>query len=182
MFKPKKSEYFLKIIWKSFIVIFLSLLQISFFSLLPWPFNFFNLFLPIIFFITIILDYQQGLWFAFGGGLIIDLFSFSNFGSITMAIIFAVVAINALFNNFFTNRSFYSLVILGFLGNIFYIIFLLIFNFLFFIFNLPNILDKFFTADNLYGILWQLFFSVLLLTLLFFIFNFLNKKLKSVFY
>jgi hypothetical protein len=114
--------------------------------------------------------------------LVLDLLSFSNFGAMTMAMLCAVIAVNALFNNFFTNRSFYSLIILGFLGNLIYAAALLFFNFIFFIFSLPNILDKFFTAPNLYGFLWQIFFNVLSLAILFFIFNFLSKKLKSVFF
>lgn len=182
MAKFKRSKYLLKILGKIFLLIFFSLLQISFFSLFPWPFNYFNLLLPVIFFITIILSYEQGLWFAFFSGLILDLFSFSNFGTLTLAMFCVAIIINILFNNFFTNRSFYSLIILGFLGNFIYVTILSILNFIFFIFDIPNNLVQFFTMSNLCGLFWQMFFTVLSLAVLFFIFNFFSRKLKSVFY
>lgn len=178
----KRSEYLLKIFGNAFLVIFFAMLQISFFARLPWPFNYFNLILPVILFLTIILNYKLGLWFAFFIGLILDLFSSLNFGALTLSLLFTVAAVNALFNNFFTNRSFYSLIILGFLGNLIYIALLLIFNLIFFIFGAANNLSKLWAASVFFGLLWQLFFSVLLLAVLFFAFNFLSKKLKSVFY
>jgi len=182
MLKLERSRYLLKILGNASLIILFSLLQISFFTILPWPFNYFNLILSVVFFITIILNYGMGLWFAVSAGLILDLFSFLNFGTLTISLLLTVIAVNFLFDNFFTNKSLYSLIILGFLGNLVYIIILLVFNFAYFIFGINNNLNKFFTLSNFYGLLWQFFFNILLLSALFLIFNFLSKKLKSVFY
>ncbi len=164
----KRSEYLLKILGGIFLIIFFAILQTSFFPLLPYPFNYFNLILPIIFFITVILNYRDGLWFALCAGIIIDFFSFLNFGALTLSMLAAVVFINWLFSNFFTNRSFYSLIILGFLGNLIYIAGLLFLNFVFFILDTNTALAHFLTLSNFFRLLWQILFNVLLLTILFF--------------
>lgn len=182
MAKLKRSEYIFKIISNAVLVIFFSIVQTNLLVSLPWPWNFFNLILSIVIFVTVVLSYHRGLWFALFSGLIIDLFSFLPFGTMTLAMLLTVIIINNLFNNFFTNRSLYSLIILGFLGNIVYFAFLLFINLIFFVFDITNNLDIFFTAENLYGFFWQMIFNVSLLTLLFIIFNFISKKLKSVFY
>lgn len=182
MINLKRSEYIFKIVSNTILIIFLSLVQTNFFTALPWPWNFFNLVLSIAIFITVITNYRQGLWFALFSGLIIDTFSSLPFGTMTLATLLVVITINTLFNNFFTNRSLYSLIILGFLGNIIYFIFLLLINSVLFVFGVINNLDIFFTGENIYGFLWQAIFNVFLLALLFIIFNFVSKKLKSVFY
>jgi len=182
MTKLKRSEYILKIISNAVLVIFFSMVQTNLLVSLRWPWNFFNLILSIVIFITVILNYHRGLWFALFSGLIIDLFSFLPFGTMTAAMLLTVIIINGLFKNFFTNRSLYSLIILGFLGNIVYFVFFLFINLVFFVFDITNNLDIFFTPANLYGFLWQTIFNVSLLAFLFFVFNFVSKKLKSVFY
>ncbi len=182
MINLKRSEYIFKIASNAILVIFFSMVQANFLTALPWPWNFFNLILSIAIFITVILNYYQGLWFALFSGLIIDLYSFLPFGTMTCAMLLTVIIVNSLFNNFFTNRSLYSLIILGFLGNVIYFIFFLFINLVFFTFNITNNLDIFFTAANLYGFFWQMVFTVSLLSFLFLIFNFVSKKLKSVFY
>jgi len=182
MINLKRSEYIFKIASNAILVIFFSMVQANFLTALPWPWNFFNLILSIAIFITVILNYHRGLWFALFSGLIIDLFSFLPFGTMTCAMLATVIVTNSLFNNFFTNRSLYSLIILGFLGNVIYFVFFLFINLVFFTFNITNNLDIFFTAANLYGFFWQAVFNISLLTFLFLIFNFVSKKLKSVFY
>ncbi len=162
-------------------MILLVLFQTGFIATLPRPFNYFNLVLSILIFITVLLNFRQALWFALFSGLILDMFSFSGFGTMAVVLLLVAVILNFLFKNFFTNRSLYSLVILGFLGNAAYILFLLIFNFLFFIFGAPDNLDKFLSRANIFGLLWQIIFSVSFLAVMFLVFNFVSKKLKSVF-
>lgn len=176
------SEFLLKVFGKIFFIFFLSLFQMSFLSVMPWPLNYLNLILSIIFFVAIILDYWQGLWLALFFGLILDFFSFFHFGTITIVILITLIIIEFLFKNFFTNKSLYSLIVLGFLGNIIYATGLLVFNFLYFIFNVSNGLNKFLTSTNIYGLFWQMIFNVCILFILFLVYNFLSKKLKSVFY
>ncbi len=181
MKKIERLGYLFKIISRAVAVCLLALFQISFIAILPWPLNYFNLILSTLIFITTIFNFSQALWFALFAGLIIDEFSFSGFGTMAAILIIVATAINFLFRNFFTNRSLYSLVILGLIGNGVYILSLLIFNFLFFILGAAESLEKFFSYDNIWGLGWQMIFNVLFLTIIFLALNFLSKKLKSVF-
>ena len=171
----------LKIFGKILAIILLAIFQASFIAALPWPLNYFNLVLSVLVFITVILDFNQALWFALCAGLILDAFSFSSFGTLAAILILVALILNFLFKNFFTNRSLYSLVILGLIGNGIYILSLLIFNFLFFVFGASDNLEKFFSGDNVFGLIWQIFFGIISLATMFILFNFLSKKLKSVF-
>jgi cell shape-determining protein MreD len=176
--KLKNFEYFFRIFWSGLCIIILGTIQVGFFSALPRPFNYFNLILSAAVFITFALDYGKGLWFAFFSGLIIDLFSYLPFGTMTFLMMITVVSVNALFNNFFTNRSLYSLISLGVLANLIYAAGLLFFNFIFFVLGTANNLEKFLSAPNILGMLWQSVFGIGLLLILFFSFTFLSKKLK----
>lgn len=171
----------LKVFGDALAVVFFSLVQTSFIVVFPWPFNYFNLVLSLLIFFTVIINYRRALWFALITGFILDLFSSSLFGTLTITMIFTAIILNALFKNFFTNRSFYSLIILGLIGNAVYDLLLLAFNFLFFVFGVANNLEKFLSSDNIFGLGWQAVFNLCFLAIMFFSFNFLSKKMKSVF-
>ncbi|MFA5128607.1 MAG: rod shape-determining protein MreD [Patescibacteria group bacterium] len=181
MKKFERFRHLLKIIGKAAAISLLVLFQASFIAALPWPFNYFNFVLSVLIFIAVIFNFRQALWFALFSGLILDIFSFSGFGTMAAILILNAIIINFLFRNFFTNRSLYSLIIIGLIGNGIYILSLLIFNFLFFIFGAADNLEKFFSRENIFGLGWQVVFGVLFLAILFLLFNFLSKKLKSVF-
>src|SRR3989339_603948 len=90
MFSWKK---FLKILGTIFLIAFLAFFEISFISLLPAPFNHFSLFLPVIFFISIVVSYRQALWLGFLEGIILNIFSVFPFGSISLSIIISLFGI-----------------------------------------------------------------------------------------
>lgn len=177
----KRSGRLFRVLGDALIIILFSLFQTSFIAALPWPFDYFNLTLSILIFVAVILSYRQALWFALFSGLILDLFSSLYFGTLTASLLLTAIILDALFKNFFTNRSFYSLVILGLIGNAIYNLFLLIANFVFFIFGAGNNLFKFASRDNLLGLGAEIIFSVSFLAVMFLAFNFLSKRLKSVF-
>lgn len=182
MQKFKRSGYFLKITGSGLLIVFFSALQTGFLPALPWPFNYLNLILLVGVFMTFALGYGQALIFAVPASLMLDFFSYLPFGTMALLAFTTIFLVNVMLNNFFTNRSFYSLIFLGFLGNAIYIFCLFLLNLIFFILDFTNSFDKFFTKTNLLGMLWQVVFTVVLLACLFFIFNFLSKKLKSAFY
>jgi len=179
MFSWKK---FLKILGAIFLIIFLAFFEISFISLLPAPFNRFSLFLSVIFFISIVISYHHALWLGFLEGIILNIFSVFPFGSISLAIIISLAVINFLLNNFFTNKSLYSLVILGILGNLIYLINLILIKFIFFLFGIGgNDISEALSPFSLSESLWQNAFNILMLILFFYIFNFWGKKIKALF-
>lgn len=170
-----------KVISKLVILFFYVILQISFLPTLGYPINNLNLILSIIIFVTIIISYETGLWYAFGSGLLLELYSTYFFGMIIFSLIIATVLINFLFDNFFTNRSFYSLLILGLIGTIIYNFLLFLINLIIdFINPLKNIAD-YFNAQLFYNLIWQIVLNLFILSLIFLILNFTSKQLKSVF-
>ncbi len=170
----------MKIFLNLILILIITILQISFFSFLDYPANNLNVVLVAIIFITVILNFRLGLYSAILAGIIFDLFSLSGFGLIILAFLVVVFSLNYLSNNFFTNRSFYSLLVLGFIGVIIYNLTSLVLKYAFYFLKFnelkPN-LDHFW----FYSFFWQIIFSLVLISLIFLVFNSLSKKLKSVF-
>jgi hypothetical protein len=58
-----------------------------------------NFILSLLIFLTVIVNYQKGLWWALGTGLFSELYSNSFFGIIALSLLATVILINFLFNN-----------------------------------------------------------------------------------
>lgn len=163
-----------------FLILVITIFQISFFSFLNYPLNNLNVILTTIVFITIILNYRLGLYSAVLAGIVLDLYSVNGLGPVIITLLVVVLSLNFLFNNFFTNRSFYSLLVLGFIGTVIYDVVLLFLKYIFYSLKIngliPN-LDRFW----FYNFSWQIILNLVLISLIFLIFNALSKKLKSVF-
>lgn len=163
-----------------FFIILLSLVQIGLLnSLGDWGKNI-NLILCLVVFITIIFNYSQGLWSAFLGGLVLDLYSPLIFGIFTLVFLIIAILINFLFTNFFTNKSLYSLLALGGFAIIVYNLLFFVFVGLLFVFDLRGtylILD----INWLKNLMSQIILNFIVLALFFIFINKLNKRLKAVF-
>lgn len=155
-------------------------IQLSFIGALPDPFNNFDLVFVILFFIVLLIDYKLGLWAALLSGLLLEIYSPLAFGAIFFSLVITIILINFLFNLFFTNRSLYSLLILSSLG-------VIIFNFLnLFYLNLAYWLKLTeikieLSSHFLVSSSWQLFFTLLTLTIIYIPLRLFSKRFKSVF-
>ncbi|OGY45967.1 MAG: hypothetical protein A2663_04590 [Candidatus Buchananbacteria bacterium RIFCSPHIGHO2_01_FULL_46_12] len=156
----------------------LGIVQVSFLSTWPSPVSSLNLILTLAIFITVIIDYDQGLYWALGGGLFLELYTHLFFGITTLSLILAMILINVLFSNFFTNRSFYSLMILGLIASLTYNLLVLLFQFLLVLFKLSA--EPIF-FDFKFQFVWQPFFNLVILAVIFFTFFTFTGRLKSVF-
>ena len=58
-----------------FSIIALGIIQVSFLTTWPKPVSSLNIILSLVIFFAVILNYKKGLWYAFGVGLFIELFS-----------------------------------------------------------------------------------------------------------
>jgi|SRR3989344_5460425 len=159
-------------------VMTLGIIQVSFLTTWPWPVSSLNLILSLVIFLAIIVNYQKGLWFAWGAGLFLELFSNLPFGLLTLSLILTVVGINFLFTNFFTNRSLYSLIILGVIATLGYNLILFIFTLLLITIGLPISLVGF---DFWSEFFWQPFFNLLILIIIFFTYYFSTGRLRNIF-
>lgn len=159
-------------------IIILGIIQVSFLTTWPQPVSSLNITLSLVVFFAIILSYKKSLWYSFGVGLFIELFSGYVFGLTTLSLILTVIVVNFLFNNFFTNRSFYSLMILGFIATIIYnlLITAALSLLALFGFNIIGFEFSFFTQY-----LWQPFFNLIILAIIFITYYFSTGKLKNIF-
>ena len=153
-------------------------IQISFLATWTFPINSLNLVLSLVIFLTVIINYQRGIIWALGGGLLLDIYFSNLFGVTTFSLFFVAVGINFLFNNFFTNRSLYSLLILGFIGTIGYNLITLGFKLLAGIFGF-SMVDLGF--DPWIIIFWQPFLNLIILTIIFFTYYISIGRLKNIF-
>lgn len=157
-------------------VIILVIIQVSFLTTWLFPVSSLNLILSLLIFLTIIVNYHKALLWALGCGLFLEIYTVLPFGVTTISLILVVISINFLFNNFFTNRSFYSLIILGITGTLIYNLLVFTLNFLLIIFGFDP-----FMPDLLINFVWQPILNLIILTVIFFTYYISTKRLKSIF-
>lgn len=120
---------YLKFIFLFILALLVFLLQISFFNSLPGFWGRINLPLLFVICLFIFYNFKNSLYFAIFLGLFLDLFSFYLFGAYTMSFLLTLFLADFVWNNFFTNRSIYSFLILGAFFSLFYnfILYLILF-------------------------------------------------------
>lgn len=151
----------------------------SFISGLPLGLDNLNLVFVISIFILITAGLDSALWWAFGVGVLTDVFSFLPFGVYAVSLILGVLALKFILN-FFTDRSLYSLLATIFFGTIAYEI----------IFNLVahaamaasgqefiQAFNKAFWGQEMYKVI----FNMVSVLMIFYVLNSLSNRLKPVF-
>ncbi|OGF26123.1 rod shape-determining protein MreD [Candidatus Falkowbacteria bacterium RIFOXYB2_FULL_47_14] len=102
-----------KITLNAILIILLSVSQISFVSGLPGWFADINLPIMVLVFMLALSGFRLALFWSFGMGLLLDIYSFLPFG-IYMAVFPSIaILINFFLIHFFTNRSLYSFLALA---------------------------------------------------------------------
>jgi len=165
------------IIW-SILVIIAALIQVSFSSSQNAVLSNFNFILAVLALLVNLAPFDKVVFFLIISGLVLDIYSSIPFGIFLLSYLLVAIILEILFKNFFTNRSFYSLLILG-------IIAVLFFNGIFL--SLSGIAyslgwsDYFTNWSYLTAVGWQLLDNLIFLTVAFFLINYLSKKFKPVF-
>ena len=157
----------------------LTLIQVSFLTTLPVPISSLNLVFCVVLFITVMIGYEKGLIWAFCSGIFLSLYTALPYGATLLSLVISVAVTNVLYQNFFTNRSLYSLAILGFIGTLVYNFLLLIYISIFAIFGFAFSF-AFYDIKLLY--LWQPLMNVIILWTIFFIFFITSGRLKNYFH
>lgn len=158
--------------WKFFLLFLLVLLififQFSFLNSLSGFFSKINLFLLISVCLFIFYDFRVSLSFALVSGFVLDIFSFYPFGIYFISFLIILVVADIIWNNFFTNRSIYSFLFLGFLMVFFYNFFL---YFLMYIFSSYEIGILWFNKTFFFNLLLELIWVLSSILLLFYSLN-----------
>lgn len=120
------------------------------------------------------------MWWSLITGMIGELFSPYPFGITTLLTLITVSGLKFLFDNFLTNRSLYTFIILTAAGSAVYNILLLASSFLLYSFN---IFEFHLLAGSgfLNGVFWQIIFNSITSFVIFLIFGFLTRRVHKRF-
>lgn len=168
------------IIKQALAIICLVLLQTSLLPKMSWPINLINLVMIFIFFIGFIYSFRAALIYCLIIGSFLNLFSNLFFGAIIISLIFSIWLASKFFIKFFTNRSFYSIIVLIALAIFFYHILL---NFCVFLQTL--LINKtvdfrlFYAVSDLQILGQQIIANVFVSSIIFLIIHFLSNKFQT---
>ncbi len=169
----------IKYLYYLFLSFFLVLIQQSFLSALGILSDL-NLLLVFLIFVTITWGFNLGFIFAIFIGLFLSIYSFLPIGSFIAIFLLVLLSVNFLYKNVFINLSFNTSLILVSLSTLFYFIFIVLFSFLFYLFNLSNI---YITMDRLLldSFVRQIILNLSLMALIFIIAKITYKRLNLAF-
>ncbi len=171
---------FLRILINLFLILFISVIQISFVSSLPEFFNTLNLVLLVIVFILVFGGYSLAFWWTIGFCVFFEIYFFLPFGIYSLNLLLSFWVAYFLLQNFFTNRSLYSVLALVFFVTLSYNLFLIISIYLASLFSkieFDFVLDWHFLKLKA----GQLFLNVILAIIAFYFINFISYKWSPVF-
>ena len=123
-------------------------------------------------------DFSWALIFAVAGGLLLDVYSGLPFGVLTLCLFATAVVVEVLFLNFFTNFSFYSLLLLGLIASTAYNAMLIAVIAGIYFMGLSDFLPRW---DYLPKFLWQVATMEIIMTAAYFIINKLSRRFKPMF-
>lgn len=137
-----------------------------------------NLFLVVLALLLNLINFKKVLFFALATGLFFDLYSNLTFGVFLFSHLLTALVLTLLLFNFFTNRSFYSLLLLGIIAVAVYHFFFLFFAGLLYLLNLNSFFIK---ADYFWGVFGQFISTAILLMIGFLIINKFSRRFKPSF-
>lgn len=166
-----------KIILNIIIILLLAIFQVSFISALPKYFNEINIIILVLVFVLSFSNLRFCLYWAMGFGLLLDIYSFSIFGTYLLIFPLVMLLANFLFINFFTNRSLYSLVALSIFSSILFKLLLFISSYFSYFFELKNYFLHIDFREEIKIIGIEIFTAVIF----FYLFTYVNKNSRAVF-
>jgi len=167
-----------KILLSIIAIITLIIIQVTFLGSFSAYWSNFNLALAILVILLFFLDFPMIMFFAVTAGFMLDLYSALPFGIFMLSFFTAALTAEFLLFNFFTNRSFYSVVFLGLAAVLAFNAAFLTLSGLTYLFNLSD-----FYLDSSYWrqLIYQLINTWLILIVLFLPINKLSRKFKPNF-
>ncbi|MBN2884959.1 hypothetical protein JXE04_03465 [Patescibacteria group bacterium] len=158
----------------------LALLQFSFISALPWPFNNFELSLIVIIF-SFLLFNENDVWLiSLFLGFFLDVLFFHPFGTTILSLFFSALILYLVLENLLTNRSLYSFLLLTIIAVISSTLFTRIFLI---IFDWPGLSASHFLSSSLFweSLAWKLILNLIVVGAVFSLLAILSRRLKPFF-
>lgn len=167
-----------KIIIFTIFIALVAIIQITLLGSFGGYFSSFNLLLALLVILLFLIDFRWITYFTIISGLILDIYSSLPFGLFMISTFLAIMVSNFLLFNFFTNRSFYSVIFVGLLA-------ILSFNAVFLItagiIYLLGISDFYIDKNYWLELAYQIVNISIILTILFFLINLFSQKFKPNF-
>ncbi len=155
-------------------IIFAGLVDVVFVGSLPYGFHSLHIVVLGIVFASLLTNVRVAAWWALGGGLILELFSFRFFGSHLIALFLVLLLVFFLFEKVVTNRSVYSLFISVLAATALYDLIFLLFDYWSGVELLPGL-------DLLKAFGISLACNGVIALAMFYIFNLATRRLRPVF-
>lgn len=138
-----------------------------------------NLILISVIFLSF-LGIDKSFWWAFFGGIFLDIYSLYPFGLFTLTLLIVALISHILSGRVFTNHTFLSMLATGICGILTFKIFLLAANQILFLLRITNfylVLNKMYWIN----LFWQSALGLLFLTLVFLSARFISRRLRKIF-
>lgn len=171
----------IRILINLFLIVLVTVFQLAFINNLPAWFGQFSLIIVILIFSLEFGQSRKIIWWFLLVGFLFDIYSPLFFGLWLCFWPLVFLFAKFLSVNFFTNKSLYSFLGLGFFTTLFYYFF---FHLIFYILNImaSQSMTFFLFSKNFYiNLLSGLIFNLLAVFVLFYVINFISDKLKPVF-
>lgn len=166
-----------RIITNIIFMVALGALQTAFLSAFSGMLGNVNLLLVVLIFILGFAGFDFAIWWSLGAAFLLEIFSFSFFGTYLISLSLTVALAGFLLNHFFTNRSLYSFLALTALATIIYE---LIINFFSFIFSSSDRYEAL-ASLNFWRVFEQIGLNLLLAFLIYYFLHFLGNSFRPVF-
>jgi hypothetical protein len=138
----------------------------------------FNLILATLVILIFLTDFSRIIFFVIIAGILLDIYSSLPFGVFLLSLFVAAVSCEIVFLNFLTNRSFYSVMLMGLVALMsFHVTFLIVSGF----FHLVGLSNFYVNGKYFVTLLYQLINTLISLSIMFSIVNSLSKKFKPNF-
>lgn len=164
------------------IIIIVALLQVAILPNLSVKLQNLDVILVVLIFAAVVYRFYFGVIYALILGFFLDLYSALPFGLILLCYMLVLYFVYLIFQKLLTNKSFYSLLGVTFIGTLIYSLLLYSLRILYyFIYIKDYLLIKNYTITSLNNIGWQLLLNLLFALLLFIMFHFGSKRFNAGF-
>lgn len=168
-----------KTLLKILLIIFLLILQISFFVNFEFLRDKLNIILIMLTFFILTFGFQQSLIWGIVCGYFLDYYSSLPFGYFSLSIIITLIIIYLLFHHYLANRSIITLILLVATATISFNFLIIFFDFFISLFGFTQFN---FDLSHLINIIWQTILNTSLSVFCFIIYNFINSKFHRSFW
>lgn len=167
-----------KILFSTIIIALIAMIQITFLGSFGSYWSSFNLLLAILIILLFLIDFNIIVYFSIISGLFLDIYSSLPFGVFMLSTFLSIAVSYFLLLNFFTNRSFYSVVFVGLSAITAFNVVFLSLSGIIYLFGISD-----FYVDSGYWIklIYQFINISIILISLFFVINLFSRKFKPNF-